>query len=257
MFDRVSGPAMGIEDAALAAGGESAPEGDRRGDAFSIGERLDFKVYFEFILGGDASMSVLAPENAREGRGYRLVSEAHSTKTVDRFYKVRDRVESLCEMGGGWTQRYEKHLREGKYRDDKRVEYFPERGEAQLYRGGRDMPETLAVAGRVFDVLGAFYAVRRMDLEVGRSVFLDLHDVTKRYDLEVKVLRRETVEVPAGRFDCLVIQPELLSSGLFRKEGQMQIWLTNDRYKIPVLMQSRLYFGNVWSKLVGFRRGGG
>jgi hypothetical protein len=222
---------------------------------FTIGERLDFKVYLEFVLGGDATMSVKAIEDVNGHTCIRLASEAHSTPTVDAIYKVRDRVESWRDAGGGFSRRYVKKLREGKYRDDKRVEYSVEDSLAFLFRGNRDIPETLSVAGEVHDVLTAFYAMRERDLQVGKSEFIDLHDINKRYQLEVKVLRKESVEVPAGRFDCIVVEPELQSAGLFRKEGELQVWLTNDRYRMPVLMKSKLYFGRVWAKLVGYRRG--
>ena len=221
---------------------------------YSAGERLDFKVYFGFILGGESSMSVESGDSSGGPPGLHLVSEAHSTRTVDTFYKVRDRVESWVDADSGFSRRYEKHLREGKYRDDKLVEYLPAGGRALLTR--RDQaPESLDVAGRTYDVLAAFYKVRGMDLKVGESVFLDLHDIDKQYRLEIKVLRQETLQVPAGVFDCIVIEPRLLSSGLFRKEGEMQVWLTDDVRRMPVMMQSRLYFGRVWAKLIGYRLG--
>ena len=222
---------------------------------FTIGERLNFKVYLEFILGGDASMSVKGIEDVNGHSCQRLVSEAHSTPTVDAFYKVRDRVESWRDLQFGFSRRYVKTLREGKYKDDKRVEYATEDSLAFLYRGSREIPETLSVSGGIHDVLNAFYAMRERDLQVGRSEFIDLHDINQRYLLEVKVLRRESVEVPVGKFRCLVVEPELQSAGLFRKEGELQIWLTDDQYKMPVLMKSKLYFGRVWAKLVGYSRG--
>lgn len=224
------------------------------GAAFTVGERLDFKVYLEFVLGGDAVMAVKEGEDVGGHRCVRLVSEARSTPTVDMFYKVRDRVESWRDEAG-FSRRYSKQLSEGKYRVNKRVEYLPEQGLALLFHRGRDVPDTQVVQGRVYDVLNAFYAVREMPLEVGRSVWLDLHDIDKRYQLEVKVLRRETVDVPAGSFRCVVIEPMLQSAGLFRREGGMQIWLTDDERHLPVLMKSQLYFGRVWAKLVAYRRG--
>jgi len=201
-------------------------------------------------------MSVKEVEDVDGHPCYRLVSEARSTRTVDAIYKVRDKVESWRDLEGGFSRKYSKHLREGKYKDDKVVNYFPEQGTAHLYRGNREVPDTMEVKGHIYDVLAAFYAVRQMPLEVGKSIYFDLHDINQRYDLEVKVLGRERVEVPAGTFDCFIVEPELKSAGLFRKEGELQVWITDDQYRMPVLMKSKLYFGRVWAKLVGYRRGG-
>lgn len=200
-------------------------------------------------------MSVESVEQIDGHDCLKIVSEAKSTRTVDRMYKVRDRIETWRDVEGQFSRRYTKRLREGKWKDDKRVEYNPEAGFSCLYRGEGAMPDTQSLDMQVQDVMSAFYEVRQHNLEVGRSVFFELHDIDKRYRLEVKVLRKETIEVPAGKFDCIVVEPLLQSSGIFRREGSVQIWLSDDQYKMPVLMQSRLYFGRVWAKLVGFRRG--
>ncbi|MDP8228378.1 MAG: DUF3108 domain-containing protein, partial [Candidatus Electryoneaceae bacterium] len=83
---------------------------------FSVGERLEFKIYFEFILGGTASMSVEAIDTIDGYPCYRIASQARSTWTVDRVYKVRDRIESYRDVVGGFSRRYVKHLREGGHR---------------------------------------------------------------------------------------------------------------------------------------------
>lgn len=222
---------------------------------FSVGEQLNFKLYLEFILGGNASMRVEGEEMVDGKSCYRLVSEAHSTPTVDLFYKVRDRIESLRDTHSGFSRRYVKRLREGKWEEDKVVEYKPEMGQVLLTRKPGQQPETLAVSRPVYDILNAFYQVRFQRLDVGSSIFLDVHDIDKAYRLEVKVLRKEEIQVPAGRFKCILIEPMLQSAGIFRREGSVLIWLTDDHLRLPVMMASKLYFGSVWAKLSDFKLG--
>ncbi len=223
---------------------------------FKVGERLKFKIYFEFVLGGEARMEVEGVEKIDGHDCLRIVSEAKSTRTVDNFYKVRDKISSWRDIKSGFSRLYTKTTREGKYKDDKKVEYFPEKNRLVLTRKADALPETLELDQPVYDVLAAFYQVRLLNLEVGKSVFIEMHDIDKRYPLEVKVIGLEHVEVPAGNFDCVVIEPMLQSSGIFRKEGSLQIWLTDDEYHMPVLMKSKLYFGRVWAKLSDYKRGG-
>ena len=186
---------------------------------------------------------------------YQIVSEARSTPTVDMFYKVRDRIVSWRDAEGGFSRLYTKKLREGSWRANKRVEYKPEQDLALLFDFKKDRLDSLELKGHVQDVLSAFYHVRGMELKVGKSVWLDVHDINKRYDLEVEVLRKERIDVPAGEFDCFVVEPKLMSSGIFRREGKMQIWISDDEYRLPVIMRSKLYFGSVWAKLTGYSLG--
>jgi len=220
---------------------------------FVVGERLKFKIYFEFVLGGEARMEVEAIENIDGHDCLRIVSEAKSTRTVDNFYKVRDRIVSWRDLKTGYSRQYTKTTREGKYKDDKKVSYYPEKNQLVLTRKADALPETLFLDKSVHDVLAAFYEVRLYNLEVGKSIIIEMHDIDKQYPLEVKVLRKERAEVPAGNFDCVVIEPLLKSSGIFRKEGSLQIWLTDDDRHMPVLMQSQLYFGRVWAKLAEYK----
>lgn len=228
---------------------------DNLQSAFRAGEQFDYNVYFEFIQGGSARMAVEDVVNINGHNCYHIVSTARSTKAVDMFYKVRDRIETWRDLKGGFSRRYSKKLREGSYGCDKLVEYYPDSSMAFYYRNLDAEAETLEVLGNIQDVLSAFYDVRTQPLEVGKSIFIDLHDIDKRYKLEVAVLDKEKVEVPAGTFDCFVVEPRLQSSGLFRREGNIVIWLSDDENRIPVLMKSKLYFGRVWAKLTSFQLG--
>ncbi len=224
--------------------------------AFQVGEKLDFDISFEFVKGGTARMQVSEIADIQGNRCYHFVSTAKSTLTVDHIYKVRDQIDSWRDVEGGFTRLYKKKLREGKYKSDKRVEYFPEDSTAFMYRRTDAKPETLSVTGHVQDVLSALYDVRTFDLKVGEPIYIDLHDIDKRYILKIDVLGKERVKVPAGTFDCIIVEPLLTSSGIFRKEGAIQVWLTDDANHMPVLMKSKLYFGRVWAKLTKYDLGG-
>lgn len=225
-------------------------------NAFLPGERLEFNVYFEFVLGGHASMEVSGLEEINGHPCYHIISKARSTQTVDMFYKVRDQVESWRDSVGNFSRRFSKSLREGKHKYDRQVNYYPERSQAIAFDRKREFkPDTLQLLQPVQDILSAFYEARTHKLEVGQIDKIFIEDDGKQYELFVRVLRREVVEVPAGTFSCLVVEPTLETSGLFRAEGTMEIWLTDDEYQMPVLMKSKLYFGRVWAKLMKYRRG--
>jgi len=223
--------------------------------AFKIGERLDFSIEFEFIPGGTATMSV---EGISEVDGFmclKLTATARSSSKVDLIYKVRDRIESYRDFTTGFSRKFIKDTREGKHKEDKRVFFKPEKDEIIVHHNVDDPPEIQQFGEGLQDILGAFYQVRNEELVVGRSVWIDVQDVGKRYRLEVEVQGYERVEVPAGTFDCVIVEPLLKSSGIFRKEGSLQIWLTNDGTKMPVLMKSKLPFGAVYGKLTSFSLG--
>jgi hypothetical protein len=105
------------------------------------------------------------------------------------------------------------------------------------------------------DVLSAFYYVRTQPLAPGDSLEVPNHSDGKNYPLMVRVLRRETITVPAGTFTCLVVEPLLKTAGLFKQEGRLTIWLTDDARKMPVLMKGKVTVGSIVAELESFRMG--
>jgi hypothetical protein len=216
-----------------------------REHALVVGERLVFSVRYGPIRAGEATLELAEIVDLPQGRAYRLLSKAKSNSFFTSFYKVDDHVESLMDVDFLFSRKHEKHLREGKYRQD-RVVVLDQDNHLAVYSDGRvfEMPP------RAHDILTAFYFVRAMDFEVGDVLRFDSHQDRKNYPIEVIVHREESVEVPAGKFDCLVIEPKVSDSALFKRKGDLWIWVTNDERKIPVLMKSKIPVGSIDAVLV-------
>jgi hypothetical protein len=219
--------------------------------AFGVGERFEFSVGYGMINAGTAVMEI--PDMIKlDGRKcFHIVSTAQSNKFFSVFFKVDDKVESFMDMYGLYSLRYDKHIREGKFKSDVSMTFDQEKHLA-LYNGGRD---TFQVPDFVQDVLSAFYFVRTQDLQVGKSIQVDNHTDKKTYPLEVKVLRKEKVKVPAGEFDCVVVEPMLKTPGIFEQKGSLTVWLTDDEVKMPVLMKSKVFIGSISTELTSYKLG--
>lgn len=149
------------------------------------------------------------------------------------------------------TRRYEKHLQEGRFKADQVVDFDQERGKA-IYSDGREFPLT----PQARDVLASLYYVRTLNLEVGKSVYVENHTDRVNYPLEVRILRRERVRVRAGVFDCVVVEPVLRYPGIFEHKGKLTVWLTDDVNRIPVLMRSKIVIGSISAVLEKVSSGG-
>jgi len=71
-------------------------------------------------------------------------------------------------------------------------------------------------------------------LELGRTYSIPRYFIRDRNPVIIKVLARQTISVPAGRFRTIVVQPVFRSRGLFGRGGQALIWITDDAERIPV-----------------------
>ena len=206
---------------------------------FDAGEKLVFTMHYGLISAGEATLEIRNIATIDSTACYRIVSDARTNEFFSTFFKVRDRYESYLDTTELYSLRYEKHIREGKFKRDE-VVLFDQRAHTATYKD-----KVVPIAPRTQDILSAFYYVRTLPLEVGKDIALANHTDGKNYPLIIKVHRRERVKVDAGEFDCLVVEPILRGPGLFNQKGRLTVWVTDDKYKMPVLMRSRVVLGHV------------
>lgn len=252
--DSADAPGRSVASAAAEPEAE-AESGGGRGAApglaavpWKIGEYFQFSIDWNGLNGGHSLMQVQNLTRVDGRRAYRIVMKAESNSFVSKFYKVRDRAESFIDAESLYTRRFVKRLREGGYEKDIDVRFDQDARKARYTDG-----DVLDVPPGVHDVLSAFYYVRTVPLPTGASLSVPTHDNKKSYEMVVKVHRRERVEVPAGKFDCVVVEPMLKSEGVFKSKGSIHVWLTDDARRIPVLVKSKIPIGSISVSLTDLR----
>ena len=204
---------------------------------FGEGENLIFQIRYGLITAGRATMEIRNIALIDSVRAYHIVSVARTNKVFDKIFKVRDRHESFIDYEYLYSLRFEKHLREGKYRHDREI-VFDQKRHVAINKG-----EEKPIAPNTRDVLAALYYVRTLDFEPGQAVAMANHASGKNYPIYIKMIGRERVSVPAGEFDCVVIEPVLETSAIFENKGKLTIWLTDDTVRMPVMMRSKVIVG--------------
>ncbi|HKZ22201.1 MAG TPA: DUF3108 domain-containing protein [candidate division Zixibacteria bacterium] len=213
--------------------------------AFGVGEKLEYSVNYGFINAGNAVMEIDTVIDIRGRKCFRVTSTARSNKFFSTFYRVNDRVLSFIDVEGIYSLWFEKHLREGNFKSDRWISFHQDKNIAVTNK-----QDTLKVPEYVQDVLSAMYYIRTQPLEVGKSLLVDNHTDNKNYPLEVKILRKEKIKVGAGKFECFVVEPLLQEgAGVFQHKGKLTVWLTDDQYRLPVLMKSKIFVGSISAEL--------
>jgi len=218
------------------------------GAAFKVGEELKFSISWnEIVQAGTATMEVKGVKMFNGHKVYHVITTAQSGSYLDSFFYVRDRVESYVDVDTFATWKYEKHLVEGEYRNDEVIYYNPV--DRTCTRG----TSTMRSLEDACDVLAAFYKLRDMDLTVGETVYFNYCDGKINKEIPVKVLKKEKITVPAGTFNTLKVAPELdETEGIFKQEGEINFWLTDDSKKMPVKMASKVTIGEVVATLESY-----
>ncbi|MBG0777665.1 MAG: DUF3108 domain-containing protein [Desulfovibrionaceae bacterium] len=252
-----------VAQAALAAPAPVQAPGDAAAQAapgvpFGPGEKLHFVLKWASIPAGYARLEVGEPVEVRGERAQHLVMTARTNSFVDIFFKVRDRVDSFVDEAVGRSLLFKKRQREGGYERDIVVDFDWDALKARYTNRG-EPKEPVTILPGTFDVLSVFYRFRFMDLEEGARLLAPVTDGRKFVLGEAYVVRRERVRVPAGDFDAYLVRPDLKHlGGVFKKskDASLDVWVTADARRIPLLVRSKVAVGHFTVELTGIERPG-
>jgi len=219
-------------------------------DPFKMPEKFVYDLTWTGISAGTATL-----EFVNDGERIKIISTARSADWVSVFYTVEDRVESIQTKNnplhpGAQPVNYRMKIREGRHRKDKEVIFDSDKNTAIYIDHLNNEKKEFDLPLPIFDPLSGFYQVRRLKLAVGETVYVTVFDSKKVWNVEVQVLRKEKVTLPAGTFDTIVIKPLMKSEGIFSRKGDIFIWLTDDPKHIPVKMQTKAAVGSIIATLV-------
>jgi hypothetical protein len=213
--------------------------------AFQVGEKLTFSIGWEFIDAGTAVMHVEERTRIGERETYRISATTNSNAFFSTLYKVRDRLETYVDAEGLYPLKYRKKTQEGDARRDFEVDFDHTRGRARIADADSGNSE-VDVPVFVQDIISAFYFLRNQPMVIGQDIHVSAFDNGKVRDVSVKVVKKEKVSVTAGEFDCILVQTPV---GPFSNRSVLNIWLTDDHRRVPVLMKSRIIIGSVRAEL--------
>jgi hypothetical protein len=92
----------------------------------------------------------------------------------------------------------------------------------------------------VHDTLGGLYFLRTLNLEPGQSVNEAVSDGKKSATVKVEAQQREDVKTPAGVFKTVRYEIYLFNGVLYMRPAHLNVWVTDDRRKLPVQIRVRM-----------------
>ncbi len=220
-------------------------------ESFGLGERLEYDLGYKFLKAGTGYFEIAKETVIIKGRKcYDVNFVVKSLPSLEWLYKVKDTYNTKIDIDGIFPWEYSQKIREGNYKRDIFTEFDQINNKAITKKGEYDTPEY------VHDIVSAFFYLRTLDLKkLRKGDIVPLQNFYKdsTYNLDVKVLGRETITVKAGKFKTVVVEPLVKEGGLFKAEGKIIIWLSDDDRKIPVKVGTEIVIGFVGAELTSYK----
>jgi hypothetical protein len=201
---------------------------------FGLGEKAEYQVKLGRVGVGSGSMQILGVETIRGHQTY------HAQLRVSGgflFARVDDRFESWIDVSGIFSRRFKQNQRELSFRRNRTYDFFPEH--KTFHRIDNDERGDLPTNEPLDDVSFLYFA-RTLPLEVGERYVLERYFKADGNPVVLEVLRRETVRVPAGTFNTIVVRPIIKTDGLFGEGGEAEVFFTDDSRRLMVQMTSKV-----------------
>ena len=221
---------------------DSLPAASLGTGRFPVGERLLYDAKFGPIRLGEASMEVLPLDTVRgePATHFRFLINGNLVGV----YRMRDRFDSWVGPDDFASRRYIQDKNESGNVARTEYEIFPDSG--TYWENGVDT--AMASSEDPLDDTAFFYFVRTLDLEPGDSLEFYNYFRPDRNPVIVRVLARDTIDVPAGRFPTILIQP-IIKGGLFDGNSDGRMWISDDEHRFIVQMKTKIAFFTLTMRL--------
>lgn len=227
--------------------------------AFAVGEAQVYDVKFGPLTVGSGKAEVIGIDTIRGRPAYHLRLDLRAGIPG---FRVSDVLESWLDITTLSALRFRQSTNQGSKVERRDVELFPDRQtyEEVISRPGENGkgPEILKrTAGEAvpepLDQASFLYWVRSQPLDVGQTYSIRKYYKPANNPVTLGVNRKESVTVPAGQFDAIVVRPRFVTKGIFGQNGRAEVWLTDDSRRLMVRMETHVSFGTITLLLKEFQ----
>jgi hypothetical protein len=218
--------------------------------AFSDGERFVYRVSWG-IIGTAGEITIEAHEESSDGGPtlMRITTTTTSRGIVRGFYRYDDVAEVVIERDTGRLLWSAERGSEGKKKTESRTDFDYAESVARhrdTYRPSRNTDLPLKPGDEPLDLISALIQTRYWDLQPGGKRDMLVHFGRELFPVTVHAEKYETVETRLGTFRALVLEPRMDKEpprGLFKRGGEIKVWIAEGASHLPVKMQLKLKYG--------------
>lgn len=232
--------------------------------SFKPGEFVGYDIYYNWgfiwIHAGNVNFSV-GEVYYKKKPSYRFYVAGNSLNTFDRFYHIRDTLMSIADKETLLPYYYKRATHEDSYWAQDEYFFFNTTArrtslvaDCRRRKGVRTV-DTLTFNGNVTDLVTVFYRVRNINFDQmkvnQKYTFSIVFDNDKKpFNLNFRYLGKGDVKLKNGKkYHCIMLRPLLIKGNVFKDEDGMTIWLSDDRNRIPVMIESKIRVGSVKAML--------
>jgi len=221
-----------------------APLASSQNGGLASRETLYYSIDWRLFTAGKAKLEFTATTAPTAGAQIQLQLE--SVGFVSKLFRVEDSYRSVLN-GGLCVQSSYMTAHEGNRQRETGITFNAEAKKASYLE--RDVVKNSVVLQQetdilpcVHDVAGGLFFLRTLNLEPGQSAQIPVSDGKKSVVAKIEAQQREDVKTPEGTFKTIRYEVYLFNGVLWKRPARLNVWLTDDRRRLPVQIRVRMQF---------------
>jgi Protein of unknown function (DUF3108) len=222
-------------------------------DTWQTGEELTYKIYynwnFVWLSAGEVTFRVKDDDTQ-----YHISAVGDTYDSYEWFFEVHDRYDAWISKNTLLPNYSERSVHEGGYKIFEKVAFNQNARNTQVWRakkrGEKEEKTDHTIKHCVHDVLSIMYALRNIDFhkqgygaKVPFQIFMDQQEFQLYFKYNGKFPQKKIHNL--GKYNVQEFEPTLISGNVFKEGTKMRVYTTDDRNRLPLLIESPVSVGSV------------
>ncbi len=227
--------------------------------AFTDGETFTYKVSWGiFIHAGDIVVAAHKEKNTNGSDVFRITTDTATRGFLRGFYTYSNQAEGVINQQTGRLANLREKGTDGQHFTDTETTFDYDRKIAWYidhYRPERSQ-EVPIPDGDPIDLISALVATRDWNLQPGEKKDVLVNFGNEFFPLSIYAEHYEEVRTSLGTYHTLVLVPRMEQNprGIFKRGGEIKVWISQQGQKLPVKMQLKLKFGAATLLLTDYKK---
>ncbi len=228
---------------------------------FQGGEELVYKLFYNWNFVWIPAGEVVFKVTETEDQQYHFNAAGRTYTSYDWAFKVRDNYEVYCDKEDLLPSLSIRQVKEGGYSLFDKMTFDQNNQKITSLRGktkDQAIVREFDLDNCMHDVLSVIYYARNIDFENYQSgqefpiqVFMD----KEVWPLKVRYQNKEaaTRVKGLGKFNTIKFTPEVIVGDVFTEQSKMNVYVSDDNNRIPLLIESPISVGSVKAVLKEYK----
>ncbi|MDQ6478026.1 DUF3108 domain-containing protein [Dyadobacter sp. LHD-138] len=215
--------------------------------SFSFGERVEYRVHYGFINAAEAKVEIARNLSVVNNKPcFKINVTGRTLGAFDLISRVRDNWRSYVDTVTIVPQMFYRNIQENRYRKEETVVFNHDKDQAVSTI--KDETKSYKIPDNIHDIISGYFYLRTLNFEKiaeGEVIEVPTFFDGEIYKLRIRYVGKDVIKTKFGKIKVLRLNPLIPDNKLFKGEGAVKLWVSDDINRIPLKAEVELAIGSL------------